>query len=428
MRRRIQTILLAIWCVGGCMLNDDGLLGASQRAVRRVGASPSPKSGPSPMSSPSPLSSPSPYYASPAPYERVVYGLPPGPNAQLWFYERARQDVFVFPGAGIGVENAAEWNPYQFYYDDRRNIYLLDMRWEVRVTLVDGFEVGGFAFSPAFDGKDNLYFLGTSNPDQANLLTGFAYVKPAPLNGAEAAFGISPGTSTGNGNGNGNGKDKGDGNGNGNGNGNGKGNGKDQDTDKGNGNGNGSASESASGSILAPVFGIGAAFPLGPVLGKPVFLSKINAVGALHGGINSINVDGTGDWVVFTTVDGGLYLYDTRRAVVQAVFPDQEIAGGFQAFGSTIDPVWGRFVVWSDAGRRSILVLDRWTGGIDTVPYAAIAWDAQLVGSPAFFGSDPYEVILLVLLSDGTFRLMSYNLVTEIVTNLTQLNMVAIDR
>ncbi|MNR78900.1 hypothetical protein D3C72_96010 [compost metagenome] len=409
MWRRLQVVLMVLWCVGGCMLQDGGPLGAMQGAVKRVGATPSPRVSASPSASPTPLATPAPYYASPAPYERIAYGLPPGPDALLWLYDRVRQDLLVFPGAGVGITNVAEWNPYQFYYDDRRNIYLLDALREVRITLVDGFEVGGFAFSPAFDGKNNLYFLGTDDPDQAQLFTGFAYVKAAPQNGTDVIFGISTGASSGNGNG----KDDENGNGNGKSNGN------------GNGGGNGKDTGSATGSVLAPVLGIGEEIPLAPVLGKPVFLSKINAVGAERGGISSINVCGTGDWVVFTTVDGGLYLYDTRRVVVQAVFADQEITRDMRAVGATIDPIWGRFVVWTDLGRRSVFVLDRWTRAIDKVPYAAIAWNAELVASPTFYGHDPFNLILLVLLPDGTFRLMVYNLLTEQLINLTLLNTVA---
>ena len=405
MWRRLQAVLMVLWCVAGCMLRDGGPLGAMQGAVRRVGATPSPRVSASPSASPSPEETPTPYYASPAPYERIAYALPPGPDSRLWLYDRIWQELFVFPGAGVGLTNVAEWNPYQFYYDDRRNIYLLDALREIRITLVDGFEVGGFAFSPAFDGKNNLYFLGTDDPARAELFTGFAYVKAAPQNGTDVIFGISPGGPAGNGNG----KENGNGNGNG----------------KENGNGNGEGKGTASGSVLAPVLGIGEEVPLAPVLGKPIFLSKINAVGVEHGGISSINVCGTGDWVVFTTVDGGLYLYDTRRVVVQAIFADQEITGDMRAIGATIDPIWGRFVVWTDLGRRSVFVLDRWTRAIDTVPYAAIAWNAELVASPTFYGNDPFNVILLVLLADGTFRLMTYNVLTEQLTNLTLLNTVA---
>lgn len=366
------------------MLNDNvGMPAGAGRA----------SASPTASTSPSPLESPTPYFASPAPVERIPYALPPGPDARLWLYDRVSDGILVFPGAGVGIENVFEWNPYQFYYDDRRDIFLLDALREIRVTLVEGFEVGGFAFSPAFDGKNNLYFLGTPDPDLAAAAIGFAYVKPAPLNGTDAILGIATGSANGNG----------------------------TENATGSANGNGTATESATGNVLAPILGIREQFPLGPVLGKPVFLTTINAVGALHGGISSINVSGPGDWVVFTTADGGLYLFDTRHLVVQAVISNGEITGGVHASAVTIDPIWGRYVVWQDTERQSIFILDRLTNDLDSVPYVAIAWNAISV-LPAYYGYDPYNVILLVTLSDGTFRLMVYNLVTELLTNLTWLN------
>ncbi|MNS77414.1 hypothetical protein D3C72_1109960 [compost metagenome] len=125
--------------------------------------------------------------------------------------------------------------------------------------------------------------------------------------------------------------------------------------------------------------------------------------------------------MVFTTADGGLYLYDTRRVVVEAVFADQEISGGFHAAAATIDPIWGRFVVWQDIKRRSIFVLDRWTRLIDTVPFVSIAWDAESV-TPGYYGYDPFNVVLLVTFPDGSFRLMNYNILTELLINLTWFN------
>ncbi len=377
MRRRLQALLCALWCVGGCMLQDGGALGPMQGAVRREGDAPDPQVG----TSPSPPVSPAPYFASPAPYERLAYALPPGREALLWVYDRASQDILVFPGAGVGIDNVAEWNPYQFYYDDGRSIFLLDSPREIRITLVEGVEVGGFAFAPSFDGRDQLYFLGTADPERAQAGIGYAYVKRAPQEGFEDTLGMATGSVGG--------------------------------------------SMSATDSVLAPATGIGEAFPVGPMLGKPVYLTAINAVGALHGGISSLNVAGSGDWAVFTTGDGGLYLFDTRRVEVQAVIAEAEISGGVHASLANIDPVWGRFVVWQDTERRSLFILDRWTRRFDVVPYVAIAWDAVDVGRPSFYGTDPYEVVLLVTLPGGAFRLMAYNLVTEQLTNLSLLNMIA---
>ncbi|MNT78387.1 hypothetical protein D3C72_2176190 [compost metagenome] len=46
----------------------------------------------------------------------------------------------------------------------------------------------------------------------------------------------------------------------------------------------------------------------------------------------------------------------------------------------------------------------------------------MIVGS--FQGSDPFEVVLLVRLSDGRIRLMNYHIPTELLTNLTWLNII----
>ena len=172
---------------------------------------------------------------------------------------------------------------------------------------------------------------------------------------------------------------------------------------------------------LQPILGIGEEFPLGPILGRPAFLSKVNALAAQHGGLTSIAVDGPGDWLVFTTGDGGLYLYDIRRLRVQALLPDELSSGRFHAIGATIDPVWGRYVVWTDAVRQSLFILDRWAQRLDTVPYAAIAWNADEV-TGSFQGNDPFNVVLLSLAADGSFRLMTYNLLTELLTRITWLD------
>ena len=97
MKRGLQAILIALACAAGCMRDDKAGLPTGAR---------------NPSASPSPLTTPAPYYSSPAPYERLPVGLPPGPDSRLWVYDRLRQEVLVFPGAGFSILNASEWNPY----------------------------------------------------------------------------------------------------------------------------------------------------------------------------------------------------------------------------------------------------------------------------------------------------------------------------
>lgn len=288
---------------------------------------------------------------TPAPFERIPFTY--GASATLAVYDDATHDVLVFPGAGYHLENPFELNPYEFYFDDAINIYFYDATTEERLELVDGREVGGFAFSPAFDNQNDLYFLGTDNAASASLKIGLMYAKTAPVL---------------------------------------------------------SASESST------------PYPLDPYLGTLRNLSAINAVAEQHGGITSNNVDGSGEHIVFTTTDGGLYLYETRRQRVQALLPDAVVTGAGSATGANIDPVWGRFVVWEDTRRRSLYVLDHWTGLIDALPYARIASNLIEASAPNYYGSDPYDVVFTATLADGTMRLFVYDTRTETVRALTVLN------
>lgn len=284
--------------------------------------------------------------ASPAPFERVPFAF--GPLAQLAVYNRASMDVLVFPGAGTGLENFTEHAPYEVVFDDGRDIWLLDIWKEERVKLVDGREVGGFAFAPAFDGQDNLYFLGTSHPDQTHA---FAFVKPS--RGASPSAGVV----------------------------------------------------------------------LGPYLGKPRFLAAINALARAHGGVTSLNVDGLGHLVVFTTGDGGVYLYFPVTQRVQSLLATEEIAESGAAEGANLDPVWGRYVVWTDARRQGLWVFDRWTGHLDPVPYIRFGPGVLAASAPQFFGSDPTHVVFTLTLQDGGTRLLAYDLLTERIETLSLLNL-----
>ncbi|HEY9855546.1 MAG TPA: hypothetical protein V6D05_07405 [Stenomitos sp.] len=365
------------------------------------------------------LSGPASDSITPGPFTQVPFIAPPDQRAQLAVYDLPRKEILYYPGTGPGIENVATFVPGQYLYDDRRNLYLFDAWREERVVLVDGkLEVGGFAFFPSMSGDAHLYFLGQSDPALAARGIGFAYVKydttVAPvfgdLGGATSSATSSPSPSP-------------------------------------NSSGSPSPSDSASPEpsesespapsptptplidqtkyatvSTAPAITVVPGAEITWYLAKPRFLTKINALAARHGGVTSIAVDGLNTLVVFTTADGGLYLYTPQEPQVTALLPNQTIVDNFHAGAASIDTVWGRFVVWNDTLRRGLFCLDLWTGHIDVMPYANLALDAVAASAPVFVESDPFNVIFLVTLKDGTFRVICYNIVTEQVLNLSLLN------
>jgi hypothetical protein len=315
--------------------------------------------------------------ASPSPFPQLPFAFPfpPGPRSQLCVFDRPRLDVLPFPGTGPGIENTFTLNPGQYYYDDHRDVLLYDAWQELQIKLVDGREVGGFAFAPAFDSNYHLYFLGTSDPKLATQGLGFAYL----LNEAAATPGVDVASPV---------------------------------VD---------VAHYAT-SSWAPSVTVPPQVPIIPRLIKPYSLTKINAVAALHGGINTITPDGNNDAVVFSTGDGGLYLYTPPHPQVYALLPDELIDNDGGATGAVIDPIWGRYVVWQEIGRQSLLVLDRWTGQIDTAPYILLAPDIVSASAPFFEENDPYSVIFTLTQRNGTTRIAVYNILTEQLLNLTVLN------
>lgn len=300
--------------------------------------------------------------ASPATFIRVPFAYPPGPDARVCVYDRSVQDVYAFPGTGPGVTAAFELANGQYYYDDARHIYLYDMWREEQIKLVDGFEVGGFAFTATFDGNNRLYFLGQSDPELAAQFIGLAYMMPEAPSTASvnvATWSLLP-------------------------------------------------------SPPPP--------EIGPYLCKPRFLSVINAFGVLHGQLTGITSNTPGDLLVFTTGDGGIYFYSVPQRRIFPVFADDALNGGFFATLPSIDPIWGRYVVWQDTKRKGLLVYDRWLGHVDTVPYANLAQGNIQASAPSFYDADPYHVVFTITLPGGDTKLIGYNILTEQVLNLTILN------
>lgn len=277
---------------------------------------------------------------------QFVFTFPPGPEARLYVYDKPKEEVFAYPGAGKGIDFAFFIGTERFMFQQDRGIHVYDHKLEVNLTIIDPRLVGGFAFEPTTDFANNTYFLGTDDPAKAALGIGDVY-------------GIR--------------------------------------TIK-------QATESLD-------------FPWDPVA-KPIFFGPVNAIGALHGGISSVNINGAGDAMVFTTAEGGLYLYNQWTAELYELRTNREFGEG-RASSVGIDYPWGRWVCWEDFVLQRIFLLDRWTGLIDTVPNANLALDAVATRFPFFSGYDPWHVFFTAFLPDGSRKLYMYDHRTEWVSNLT---------
>lgn len=122
--------------------------------------------------------------------KRLGFAYPPGPDAQLFLYDDTQKDVWVFPGAGEGIENVYELNPGQYCFDDKRTIFVYDEQQERLIHPIDTCRVVEYAFVPTYDGNYNLYFIGTNDPSEAEEGVGTLY-------GAFTPFGKSaPATSS----------------------------------------------------------------------------------------------------------------------------------------------------------------------------------------------------------------------------------------
>lgn len=117
---------------------------------------------------------------TPAEFKSFPLAFPPGSQARLVFYDDATKDVWVYPGAGVGIANAGELAPGQYYFDDEGLIYLYDVLTECLMVLVDTHSVARFAFSPTFDGNHNLYFIGTDEPEEASRSIGRLFAAFVP--------------------------------------------------------------------------------------------------------------------------------------------------------------------------------------------------------------------------------------------------------
>ncbi len=156
-------------------------------------------------------------------------------------------------------------------------------------------------------------------------------------------------------------------------------------------------------------------------------LSKVNAVGMLHGGISWIRISANGRWAVFTTGDGALFTYDVVNTTVYQVTDARVVASGY-ATDPDISPD-GSQIVWSAIepdGSMRIYRYDRVAGLVDPMPFANLAMGASSAFDPRFLGPDgswiTYEVFTAA--NWGGFRVLGYDWITEAVRTFSILNSV----
>ncbi len=183
------------------------------------------------------------------------------------------------------------------------------------------------------------------------------------------------------------------------------------------------------GTIMTFIAAPGLAFNRGYAMiwmnGVVAELAKVNAVGALRGGISWIRISGNGTWAVFTTGDGGLFLYDVVNPMVFEI-TDARVAGAFSTHPDiSFD---GSQVVWTgiDAGDGSLKMFryDRLAQLVDPMPFANLAMNAVDVFDPEFLTPDGTWIVYDAFIGsrDGGFRVLAYNWLTEAVRTLTILN------
>lgn len=139
------------------------------------------------------LSDPSTPSVKPETFVRIPFAFPPGPCSQLFLYDDATKDIWVFPGAGRGIENVSEINPGQYCFDDKRTILIYDGQKECVIHPIDTCQAVEYAFVPSYDGNNNLYFIGTNDPAEAAAGVGRLFGAFTPIGpGAPATSSLGP--------------------------------------------------------------------------------------------------------------------------------------------------------------------------------------------------------------------------------------------
>lgn len=103
-------------------------------------------------------------------------------------------------------------------------------------------------------------------------------------------------------------------------------------------------------------------------------IAKINTVAEVNGTfVTWLRLSCDGHWIVFTTSDGGLYLYDVVNPMVNQITAARDVGDGF-ATHPAISPD-GTQIAWESDGQ--VFRYDRVTNLVDPMPFLNTAFNAQ---------------------------------------------------
>lgn len=317
---------------------------------------------------PMPAYPPATVSAVPKPYETYSFRTADGFAA---LFTWSPWQILLFPQLGP-IFSLTDPYPYVLLFDDGKDVLMYDISAEEKLHLVDGQEVGGFAFNGYLDGKDNLYFLATSNPDLAADRLGFAYVMPADPP-AVSLPSVTPGPGP------------------------------------------------RRSAALEPIRDH---YQLRPYHGVPHALDKLNAFAARHHAIQSLRVTKSADLYVFTTGDGALASYEVPTDELRLLLPNKAF---FEEFGGArdakIQPVLARYIAWVDSNRGGIYMLDRWKGAVEPLPFIGTPGGHVVLSSPKFMDAYRLSFVATYPTDPPLQRLMAYDLERRVFEELVELNL-----
>ncbi|MNT33995.1 hypothetical protein D3C72_1699480 [compost metagenome] len=144
-------------------------------------------------------------------------------------------------------------------------------------------------------------------------------------------------------------------------------------------------------------------------------LTKIAAEADFVGrDVSDIDISGDGRWLVLN-IKGMLYMYDVANPRLYQLLPLSSLAlmGVGGAIGDVAISSDGRNVAFTAAGR--LLVLDRQSGTIDTVPYTNME---GTICNPIFVGG----ALLFEIRTSNGYRIWKYDIATEQIRMMVVLN------
>ncbi|MBU6427597.1 MAG: hypothetical protein KGR26_01165, partial [Cyanobacteria bacterium REEB65] len=108
-------------------------------------------------------------------------------------------------------------------------------------------------------------------------------------------------------------------------------------------------------------------------------LAKINSVAAMNDAfVTFMRISCDGHWIVFTTSDGGLYVYDVINPMVDQITAARDV-GDHCATHPAISPD-GTQIAWESGG--FVFRYDRVTNLVDNMPFLNTAFNADFVTDP----------------------------------------------